>query len=237
MASASAATPLRGARCLLYGSDPNERDFRDMSKVKALDIHPTRPWVATADERGCVAVWNYRRRGLARCFSPHALLERQREFAAGIAAGGDSLGSAGATGGGGGADGRLSARQLSADREIKDVRAVRWYDPQVLWWSARRPAPPPASVRAARDSPNFLIVVADGRVLLVDPVTSECRSIVREALGGKEPTAAEVVSHSLLAIGCADGGIRLWDWVNWRLAKTLRGHRDKDITHLLNAHP
>lgn len=38
---------------LFYGHRPVERDYKDASKVKALDVHPVLPWVVTADEVRC----------------------------------------------------------------------------------------------------------------------------------------------------------------------------------------
>jgi hypothetical protein len=36
--------------CIFYGHDPATRDYKDASKVKAVDVHPVHPWVVSADE-------------------------------------------------------------------------------------------------------------------------------------------------------------------------------------------
>ncbi|CAM9465442.1 unnamed protein product [Choristocarpus tenellus] len=213
------------ARCLFYGPDPYEADPKNMAKVKVVDVHPVKPWVVSADERDRVIVWDYARKEVVKTFTPQDLQEQQRGLR-------DVQG----------APGQVSAEQGGAfttehipsrlDVPIREVRAVKFYDPDVLWWRCRCSLP-----TIADKTPEFIMVLTSTKLLLINPVTLECRHISPDQLSGAAPTSVEIMSSSWIGIGCADGCVRLWDWTCWTLVKVLRGHRDKgDVTHIVSTH-
>ena len=63
---------------LFYGRDIATRDFKDANKIKTLDVHPTLPWVATADEAGNVAIWDYDAEAIVLSFTADSIKDGQR---------------------------------------------------------------------------------------------------------------------------------------------------------------
>ena len=56
---------------------------------------------------------------------------------------------------------------------------------------------------------------------------------------GARPTSALPLSRRLLAVGCSDGAVRLWDVSKTQRVRTLRGGSGDvvPVTHLANARP
>lgn len=120
---------------------------------------------------------------------------------------------------------------------IGSICALRWYDVETLWWSCRY-TPQEGDLQQL---PQFLIIVCEQHAMFVNPLTMEVRHVSSDDLNLKEAKAGlccvELVSASVVAFGCSDGLIRLWDWTKSAIDKVLRGHKDKTaVTHLLNVH-
>ncbi|CAN0070630.1 unnamed protein product, partial [Discosporangium mesarthrocarpum] len=195
-----------------------------MAKVKVLDVHPVKPWVVTKDR---VTVWDYARKEVIKTFTPQELQEQQRglrDVQKAVLKPAEDQG------------GAFGAQHLPSrlDVPLRDIRGVKFYDPDVLWWSCRCQV---SRASATSRAPEFIIVLTATKLLLINPVTLECRHVSAEQLNGAAPTCMEVMSGAWIAIGCADGCVRLWDWRKWTLVTVLRGHKDKgDVTHLVNTH-
>jgi hypothetical protein len=82
-------------------------------------------------------------------------------------------------------------------------------------------------------------VLCELELILVDALTLESSHISCDALKLKGTLCCvEVLSASIIAVGCNDGTVRLWDWCKGTLERTLRYHKEKTaVTHLTNAHP
>lgn len=61
-----------------FGHDPSCKDYKDANKIKTLDMHPSHPWVATADEVGNVTVWDYQNEAIVLSFPIESLKESQK---------------------------------------------------------------------------------------------------------------------------------------------------------------
>lgn len=86
------ATPMKPSRpltspygipvsCIFYGHDVTTRDYKDANKIKALDMHPVFPWVATADEVGNVCIWDYAAEAVVLEFAAESVKDTQRGLA------------------------------------------------------------------------------------------------------------------------------------------------------------
>jgi WD40 repeat protein len=164
-----------------------------------LDPHATQPWVATADEKDRIIIWDYERQETLRSFALQNLTQ-------------SSPGSS----------------------DSGALRAVRWYDADTLWWSCRRTA-----TDSSLGVRKYLLVLCELELIMVDALALESTHISCDALKLKGTLCCvEVLSASIIAIGCNDGAVRLWDWCKGTLERTLRYHKEKTaVTHLVNAHP
>ena len=139
MASSGVAASL-----LLYGGDDD--DFKKVAKVKHVEMHPVHPWVACADERGLVTVWDVERREPLLRATAAALAERSEAA-------------------------RPHGKE-KVSRKVGDVRQLRFYDAHVLLWLGNCPPQPPTASWAP---PAWLVVVCEHRATLVSPRTGACR--------------------------------------------------------------
>ncbi len=71
---------------LFFGHDPALRDYKEARKIKTLDVHPTLPWIATADESGTVTIWDYASESVVLSFAADSLKEGQRAAVAALEA-------------------------------------------------------------------------------------------------------------------------------------------------------
>ena len=197
-----ASSSVVSTRLLLYGGDDDDVAFKKVAKVKLVEMHPVHPWVACADERGLVTVWDVERREPLLRATAAALAER------GPAAAARAPG------------GRASAK-------VGEVRQLRFYDAHVLLWLGNCPPQPPTASWAP---PAWLVVVCEHRATLVGPRTGACRHASADALGwgAGGPTCVEPLSSRLLAVGCHDGAVRLWDWRRNATAATLYAPGSRD---------
>lgn len=82
---------------------------------------------------------------------------------------------------------------------------------------------------------NWLVVVLDSRVTFFDYFTSVTQHINQQDLDNKQPTCFEIIDSCNVAVGCADGSLKLWDCKQWALRKVLpRGVHSKAITNLVS---
>lgn len=86
----------------------------------------------------------------------------------------------------------------------------------------------------AAGSVNWILVVLENLVMMVDYQTNEVREVRPPAasLAKSKITAAEPVSGRLIALGCSDGCVRLYDWTKGAVVATCAGGHDKAITRI-----
>lgn len=74
---------------------------------------------------------------------------------------------------------------------------------------------------------HWLVILCENCILFYDYRTQEVLRITKQDLDIRlpNPLCVCVVSASLIAIGCSDNEIRIWDMDGWRIAKSLNpGH-------------
>jgi hypothetical protein len=170
------------------------------TQVKTVDVHPTQPWVAFADESSCVRVWDWATQqpvhdvqlgGADEEGALEAAVARASERGA-AADGGATIAA------------NPSAAALAPSRVPSGkVRQVRFLDADVAYWQAAVThyvafgtaggAPPRAAALAHRafgaaGASRLLAVVCENKVLLHDLASRRGYDIPRAALDGKAPT-------------------------------------------------
>ena len=231
--------PCRRIQTRLPVSKPSPPPPRATAQqVKHTAAHPSLDLVAAADEGGIVSIFDFARKEVVLSFSPSALYASQKKrrdaFGWGRpSAGGDAVAQFASqqlkSRGGGGAVGR---RREPATGKVLQVlffdddalACLPQREGQELEFQVARAAAEaadggrPAGMVGGR---RLVVVVCERVVLLVDLATGECVEEIHAAadLGsgsgterrGPEPTCAALVSARLLAIGCSDGRVRVWD--------------------------
>eukprot|EP00743_Colponemidia_sp_Colp-15_P008752 GILK01009540.1.p1 GENE.GILK01009540.1~~GILK01009540.1.p1 ORF type:complete len:1082 (+),score=147.92 GILK01009540.1:36-3248(+) len=189
---------------------------RASAKVHNVDVHPVRPWAVSADESGCVSLWDYEQKVALRSFSPQALEAERRDYAI-LTKRLDEVGSF-----------SQSLEDPSGEaantklEKLGTVNALRFVDADVIRWQYGGSIPIRSS--AAKACPHHWVVVAlQNRVLFFDYVSTATRTISLPMMDYKFPMAVEMVCWPYLAIGGSDGLVRVWDCESWRTFAVL-GH-------------
>lgn len=64
--------------CPFFAHDVRLSDYKNANKIKTLDVHPSLPWVVTADEMGNVVVWDSSSESIVVSFPAEAIKDSQR---------------------------------------------------------------------------------------------------------------------------------------------------------------
>ena len=181
-------------------------------KIRTMSVHPGRPWVLTADERGRVVLWDYDRQTIMNSFSPEELQQLGSSEA--------DANAPGASADGASADG-ASAEAHHHHGKIGSIKSLCFYDELVLFWSCGHAAGGDHHGHSLISSPHWVVLVTEHRIMLVDigSPTLQQKHITADDLQHHTPTCAVPVTESLLLVGCSDGLLRFWDWRNQSLVK------------------
>jgi WD40 repeat protein len=77
------------------------------------------------------------------------------------------------------------------------------------------------------------MVVGEYRVFVFDYVSCTLKELDLALFDGKAPTSIETFSHeNFVAFGGADGSIRLFDLITWKMEKKLTGGHNKPIVKM-----
>jgi WD40 repeat protein len=82
-----------------------------------------------------------------------------------------------------------------------------------------------ASATATFHSGSRVMIVTDNAVIFYDFLAHRSKIIV---FGDVKPMSADFVFFDLLAIGCTDGSIKIWDCAHWKEVKSL-SHPTKEV--------
>lgn len=219
--------------CLFHGHSPS--NTKDTAKIKVIDIHPSLSLVASVDETNHVIVWNYRSKTIVAQYFPQeeethnqdmTSTRRTVENLTGMKPIAISDPRLFHSPGIGQTNLNFDSTKATSETEKKRsgvIRHVRFFDVDVLDWSTT--AQTDQSTIANR---RLLLVTCDSALLYLDLNTRYVGDICYSTdLEGKSPTCTEPVSNQLIAIGCSDGEIRVWDLVSQKLAKKLKGGHDR----------
>ncbi|MEL7342016.1 MAG: WD40 repeat domain-containing protein, partial [Bacteroidota bacterium] len=192
-----------------------------MAKIKTLNLHPVAPIVAACDEHGVVEVWHFLHQERLFCFD----FTNQQEFlhlneyssdtriareAAAIEIG------------------KSSGNQKDGLR-LGNVRNVHLIDREGLQFMFGE-----GETASYSDSPEvytflestILLVVLENAIVVFQ-LHSGRGYLIQEALQGSLPYSCCPISEHLIAIGCSDGHIRIFDLLHWVRVQTLNGHRSE----------
>ncbi|XP_074566560.1 uncharacterized protein LOC141823194 [Curcuma longa] len=215
------------------------RAFRQTnSKIVKIQLHPTHPWLVTADESDHVSVWNWEHRQVIYELKAGGVDERRlvgtklEKLAEG--------------------ETELKGKPTEAIRG-GSVKQVGFYDDDVRYWqhwrnrSAAVEAPTAANQNSsAFNSPvpstrgrHFLVICCENKAIFLDLVTMRGRDVPKQELDNRSLLCMEFLSRSatgdgpLIAFGGSDGVIRVLSMITWKLVRRYTGGHKGSITCLM----
>ncbi|KAJ8499509.1 hypothetical protein OPV22_010061 [Ensete ventricosum] len=215
------------------------RAFRQTNgKIVKIQLHPTYPWLVTADNSDHVSVWNWEHRQVIYELKAGGVDERRLV--------GTKLEKL--------AEGETEFRGKPTEAiRGGSVKQVGFYDDDVRFWqhwqnrSAAAEAPSAASQQpSAFSSPipstrgrHFIIICCENKAIFLDLVTMRGRDVPKQELDNRSLLCMEFLSRSatgdgpLVAFGGSDGVIRVLSMITWKLVRRYTGGHKGSITCLM----
>ncbi|KAJ6381278.1 hypothetical protein OIU77_030039 [Salix suchowensis] len=216
------------------------RAFRPSNdKIVKIQLHPTHPWLVTADASDRVSVWNWEHRQVIYELKAGGVDERRL-----VGAKLEKL-----------AEGESETKGKSTEAmRGGSVQQVNFYDDDVRFWqlwrnrSAAAEAPSAAStVTSAFSSPapstkgrHFLVICCVNKAIFLDLVTMRGRDVPKQELDNKSLICMEFLCRSttgdgppLVAFGGSDGVIRVLSMISWKLVRRYTGGHKGSISCLM----
>ncbi|KAK5810548.1 hypothetical protein PVK06_025860 [Gossypium arboreum] len=205
------------------------RAFRGTNdKIVKIAVHPTHPWLVTADASDYVSVWNWEHRQIIYEFKAGGV-DRRRLVGAKL----EKL-----------AEGDASKGKHAEAIRGGSVKQVSFFDDDVRYWqywrnhSAAAEAPSdtnnfdsafrPSSIRGQ----HYLVVCCENKAIFLDLVTMRGRDVPKFELDNKSLLCMEFLpwlatgDSPLVAFGGSDGVIRTLSMMTWKLAaRCMGGHK------------
>ncbi|WVZ69433.1 hypothetical protein U9M48_018220 [Paspalum notatum var. saurae] len=214
------------------------RAFRPTSdKVVKIQLHPTHPWLVTADANDRVSVWDWEHRQVIYELKAGGVDERRLVGAKleKLAEGDDSKG-----------------KPTEAIRG-GSVKQVSFYDDDVRFWqhwrncSAAAEAPTAVNQQSSTFSApapstrgrHFVVICCENKVIFLDLVTMRGRDVPKQELDNRSLLCMEFLSRSpssdapLVAFGSSDGVIRVLSMLTWKLVRRYTGGHKGAIACLM----
>ncbi|KAK4785918.1 hypothetical protein SAY86_002607 [Trapa natans] len=215
------------------------RAFRPTTeKIVKIQLHPTHPWLVTADASDFVSVWNWEHRQIIYELKAGGVDERRL-----VGAKLEKL-----------AEGESDTRGKPTEAiRGGSVKQVSFYDDDVRYWklwhnrSAAAEAPSAAgNVTSAFASPapstkgrHFLVICCENKAIFLDLVTMRGRDVPKHELDNRSLLCMEFLSRSvagdgpLVAFGGSDGVIRVLSMISWKLVRRYTGGHKGSISCLM----
>lgn len=210
--------------------------FRPSSdKIVKIQLHPTHPWMVTADDSDRVSVWNWEHRQVIYELKAGGVDERRL-----VGAKLEKL-----------AEGERESRGKPTEAiRGGSVKQVTFYDDDVrfwqLWHNRSAAAEAPTAVHtSAFSSPapstkgrHFLVICCLNKAIFLDLVTMRGRDVPKQELDNKSLHCMEFLYRSgvgdgpLVAFGASDGVIRVLSMITWKLARRYTGGHKGTISCL-----
>ncbi|GMH01420.1 hypothetical protein Nepgr_003259 [Nepenthes gracilis] len=216
------------------------RAFRPTSeKIVKIQLHPTHPWLVTADASDHVSVWNWEHRQVIYELKAGGVDERRL-----VGAKLDKL-----------AEGELESKGKPTEAiRGGSVKQVNFYDDDVrfwqLWLNRAAASEAPSAVSHATSALNslapatrgrhFLVICCENKAIFLDLVTMRGRDVPKQELDNKSLLCMEFLSRStasegpLVAFGGSDGVIRVLSMITWKLARRYTGGHKGSISCLMS---
>ncbi|KAK6930632.1 hypothetical protein RJ641_004726 [Dillenia turbinata] len=205
------------------------RAFRPTNeKIVKIQMHPTHPWLVTADASDHVSVWNWEHRQVIYELKAGGVDQRRL-----VGAKLEKL-----------AEGETESRGKPTEAmRGGSVKQVSFYDDDVRFWqhwrnrSAAAEAPSAVNqVTSAFNSPapstkgrHFLVICCENKAIFLDLVTMRGRDVPKQELDNKSLLCMEFLSKSiagdapLVAFGGSDGVVRVLSMITWKLVRRYTG--------------
>ncbi|WCJ32547.1 Transducin/WD40 repeat-like superfamily protein [Euphorbia peplus] len=215
------------------------RAFRpNNDKIVKIQLHPTHPWLVTADASDRVSVWNWEHRQVIYELKAGGVDERRL-----VGAKLEKL-----------AEGELDSKGKPTEAmRGGSVKQVGFFDDDVRFWQLWRnrstAAEAPSAVNnvtSAFTSPapstkgrHFLVVCCENKAIFLDLVTMRGRDVLKQELDNKSLLCMEFLCRSiagdgpLVAFGGSDGVIRVLSMITWKLVRRYTGGHKGSISCLM----
>ncbi|XP_060167461.1 uncharacterized protein LOC132598543 isoform X1 [Lycium barbarum] len=216
------------------------RAFRPTNdKIVKIHMHPTHPWLVTADASDHVSVWNWEHRQIIYELKPGGVDERRL-----VGAKLEKL-----------AEGESEPRGKPTEAiRGGSVKQVSFYDDDVRFWqlwrnqSAAAESPAAAghvtstftSPAASTKGRHFLVICCENKAIFLDLVTMRGRDVPKQELDNRSLLCMVFLSKTtaadgpLVAFGGSDGVIRVLSMITWKLARRYTGGHKGAISCLMN---
>ncbi|RID59455.1 hypothetical protein BRARA_F02684 [Brassica rapa] len=216
------------------------RAFRQTNgKIVKIQVHPTHPWIVTADDTDHVSVWNWEHRQVIYELKAGGVDERRL-----VGAKLEKLAEG---------DSDYKGKPTEAIRG-GSVKQVKFYDDDVRYWQLWRnrsaAAESPSAVNhltSGFTSPapstkgrHFLVICCENKAIFLDLVTMRGRDVPKSELDNRSLLCMEFLTRSsggdgpLVAFGSTDGVIRVLSMITWKLARRYTGGHKGSIYCLMN---
>lgn len=214
------------------------RAFRSTNdKIVKIQLHPTHPWLVTADASDRVSVWNWDHRQVIYELKAGGVDERRL---VGVKL--EKL-----------AEGESEPRGKPTEAmRGGSVKQVSFFDDDVCFWqlwrnrSAAAEAPSAVNqVTSSFSSPastkgrHFLVICCENKAIFLDLVTMRGRDVPKQDLDNRSLVCMEFLSRSaagdgpLVAFGGSDGVIRVLSMITWKLVRRYTGGHKGSISCLM----
>ncbi|KAI4999444.1 hypothetical protein ZWY2020_004033 [Hordeum vulgare] len=215
------------------------RAFRPTSdKVVKIQLHPTHPWLVTADANDRVSVWDWEHRQVIYELKAGGVDERRL---VGVKL--EKL-----------AEGETDSKGKPTEAiRGGSVKQVSFYDDDVRFWqhwrncSAASEAPTAVNQQSSAFSApapstrgrHFVVICCENKAIFLDLVTMRGRDVPKQELDNKSLLCMEFLSRSsssdapLVAFGASDGVIRVLSMMTWKLVRRYTGGHKGAISCLM----
>ncbi|KAL2345556.1 hypothetical protein Fmac_006841 [Flemingia macrophylla] len=212
--------------------------FRPTSdKIVKIQLHPTHPWMVTADDSDRVSVWNWEHRQVVYELKAGGVDERRL-----VGAKLEKL-----------AEGETESKGKPTEAiRGGSVKQVNFYDDDVrfwqLWHNRSAAAEAPTAVHTSSlNSPapstkgrHFLVICCLNKAIFLDLVTMRSRDVPKQELDNKSLLCMEFLYRTgvgdgpLVAFGASDGVIRVLSMMTWKLVRRYTGGHKGSISCLMS---
>ncbi|KAK3204825.1 hypothetical protein Dsin_018871 [Dipteronia sinensis] len=215
------------------------RAFRPSNdKIVKIQLHPTHPWLVTADASDHVSVWNWEHRQVIYELKAGGVDQRRL-----VGARLEKL-----------AEGESEPKGKPTEAiRGGSVKQVNFYDDDVRFWqlwrnrAAAAEAPTAVNnVTSGFTSPapstkgrHFLVICCENKAIFLDLVTMRGRDVPKQELDNKSLLCMEFLTRSaagdvpLVAFGGSDGVIRVLSMITWKLVRRYTGGHKGSISCLM----
>ncbi|KAK8615207.1 hypothetical protein V6N13_068988 [Hibiscus sabdariffa] len=212
------------------------RAFRATNdKIVKIAVHPTHPWLVTADASDYVSVWNWEHRQIIYEFKAGGV-DHKRLVGAKL----EKL-----------AEGDAFKGKHAEAISGGSVKQVSFFDDDVRYWkhwrhvSAAVEAPSAANrfgsgfQASSIKGQHFLLVCCENKAIFLDLVTMRGHDVPKQEFDNKSLLCMEflpwlsVGDGPLVVFGGSDGGIRILSMMTWRLAARCWGGHKGSVSCLM----